>query len=122
MPWKETCPMDEKIKFIALVKSDVYSFAEACRRFGISRKSGYVLVERYEREGAGGHAIAAWALRDEIAARLMQPVEHEQRLELLEPAGHGAAHGRNYCRGQRGPDSRRTAVVQRDRHHGIPRP
>ena len=54
MPWKETCPMDEKIKFIALVKSDVYSFAEACRRFGISRKSGYVLLARYEREGAGG--------------------------------------------------------------------
>jgi len=46
--------MDEKIKFIALVKSDVYSFAEACRRFGISRKSGYVLLARYEREGAGG--------------------------------------------------------------------
>jgi len=54
MPWKQTCPMDEKIKFISLVKSDVYSFAEACRRFGISRKSGYVLLARYEREGAAG--------------------------------------------------------------------
>lgn len=51
MPWKETCPMDEKVKFIAMVKSGAYSFASACRQFGISRKSGYELLARYEAEG-----------------------------------------------------------------------
>jgi transposase InsO family protein len=51
MPWKETCLMDEKIKFIAMVKSDVYSFASTCRQFDISRKTGYELLARYEAEG-----------------------------------------------------------------------
>lgn len=51
MPWEQTCAMDEKIKFIASVKSGIYSFAEVCRQFGVSRKSGYRLMQRYEAEG-----------------------------------------------------------------------
>lgn len=51
MPWKETCLMDEKIKFIAMAKSGLYSFASTCRRFGISRQTGYELMTRYEKEG-----------------------------------------------------------------------
>ena len=51
MAWTETCLMDEKIKFIAMVKSGVYNFAAICRQFGISRKTGYELVTRYEAEG-----------------------------------------------------------------------
>lgn len=56
MAWKETCPMDEKIKFIAMVKSGGYSFASVCRQFGISRQSGYELMARYERDGERGLA------------------------------------------------------------------
>lgn len=51
MPWKETCLMDEKIKFIAMAKSGLYSFASTCRRFGISREAGYELMRRYDAEG-----------------------------------------------------------------------
>ena len=51
MTWTETCLMDEKIKFIAMVKSDLYSFTSTCRQFGISRKTGYALMARYEVEG-----------------------------------------------------------------------
>jgi putative transposase len=51
MPWKETCLMDEKIKFIAMAKSGLYSFASTCRRFEISREAGYELIARYEAEG-----------------------------------------------------------------------
>jgi transposase InsO family protein len=43
--------MDEKIKFIAMVKSGAYSFASTCRQFGISRQSGYELLARYETQG-----------------------------------------------------------------------
>ena len=50
MPWKETCLMDEKIKFIAMAKSGLYSFASTCRRFGVSREAGYELMARYEAE------------------------------------------------------------------------
>ena len=54
MPWNQTCPMDEKIKFIAAVKSGQDNFAEICRQFGISRKSGYKLMQRYEQDGEQG--------------------------------------------------------------------
>lgn len=54
MPWNRTCPMDEKIKFIAAVKSGQDSFAEICRQFQISRKSGYKLMQRYEQDGERG--------------------------------------------------------------------
>jgi putative transposase len=51
MPWKETCLMDEKIKFIAMAQSGIYSFASTCRQFGISRQAGYALMARYEAHG-----------------------------------------------------------------------
>lgn len=51
MPWTETCPMEEKIKFISMVKSGAYSFTATCRQFGISRQAGYKLMRRYEAEG-----------------------------------------------------------------------
>jgi putative transposase len=79
MPWKETCPMDEKVKFIAAVKNEYHSFAEICRQFGISRKSGYKLMQRYEREGERGLAERSRAahthpnaMDEQMAAKLLQ--------------------------------------------------
>jgi putative transposase len=54
VPWKEMCPMDEKLRFIVQVRESEESFAELCRQFGISRKTGYKWVERYEARGAVG--------------------------------------------------------------------
>jgi putative transposase len=55
MPWKETCPMDERMRFItAMMEDDDRSFAELCREFGISRKTGYKWVGRYETLGPRG--------------------------------------------------------------------
>ena len=58
MPWKETCFMDERVRFIAAVaeaeENRSESFAAVCRRFGISRRAGYKWVRRYERDGVYG--------------------------------------------------------------------
>lgn len=58
MPWKETCFMDERVRFIAAVAeaedNRSESFASVCRRFGISRRAGYKWVKRYERDGVDG--------------------------------------------------------------------
>ena len=54
MPWKETCRMEERYEFVREVKSGAYSFAESCRRFGISRPVGYKWMERYADEGIEG--------------------------------------------------------------------
>ncbi len=48
MPWKETTPMDQRVKFVAQYQQGEVSFALLCRQFGISRKTGYKWVERYE--------------------------------------------------------------------------
>jgi transposase InsO family protein len=54
MPWKEVKPMDEKIMFIADHLREVISFSQLCERYGISRKTGYKWVERYQTEGIDG--------------------------------------------------------------------
>lgn len=56
MPWKAICPMDERVHFISLVNEADETFTTLCKRFGISRKTGYKWVERYEARGAEGLA------------------------------------------------------------------
>ena len=51
MPWKATCVMDERLRFVAAAREKAEPFAELCRRYGISRKTGYKLLQRYEVEG-----------------------------------------------------------------------
>src|ERR1700730_2722605 len=46
MPWKECNPMDERLKFIARLL-DGEKMAGLCRQFGISRKTGYKILTRY---------------------------------------------------------------------------
>ena len=54
MPWKETCPMKERSRFVVEQESGRYAMAELCRIFGISRETGYKWVERYKAEGPPG--------------------------------------------------------------------
>lgn len=56
MPWIETEPMNEKMKFITafLNKDSGVTFKELCETFNISSKTGYKYVKRYESEGIDG--------------------------------------------------------------------
>ena len=56
MPWKEVSPMSELLKFVAEFESleGGDSMAELCRRFGISRKTGYKWIRRWRASGAAG--------------------------------------------------------------------
>lgn len=54
MPWKETCAMDERKEFILAALGREASVSELCRRWGISRKTGYKWLERYEEIGSSG--------------------------------------------------------------------
>ena len=54
MPWKETCVMDERLKFVAAYLGQESSMAALCQQFGISRKTGYNLVHRFSLEGLLG--------------------------------------------------------------------
>jgi transposase InsO family protein len=54
MPWAETEPMKERARFIADVEGGLYSMTELCERYGISRRTGYKWLERYEARGPAG--------------------------------------------------------------------
>jgi len=54
MPWKDTSPMNERIKFLACYLSGESTMTDLCNAFGISRKTGYKWIERYNADGPGG--------------------------------------------------------------------
>lgn len=51
MPWKTESKMSLKVDFIDEVLSNRQKFSSLCRKFGISRKTGYKWLKRYQ---AGG--------------------------------------------------------------------
>ena len=51
MPWSETSPMDQRVQFVTDARRGHEEFTMLCRRYGVSRKTGYKWVERYERGG-----------------------------------------------------------------------
>jgi putative transposase len=51
MNWKNTDEYKERIKFIGDWLKDEFSFSDLCKRYGISRKTGYKLINRYKEEG-----------------------------------------------------------------------
>ena len=53
MPWKECSVMDERLRFVAsLLEGE--AMTDVCREFGISRKTGYKIFDRYKDYGARG--------------------------------------------------------------------
>src|SRR6476661_493336 len=51
MPWRVTSPMYERQRFVLDAEHTPAAFAELCRRYGISRKTGYKWLDRYARLG-----------------------------------------------------------------------
>jgi len=54
MPWKEVKPMQQKVLFIADYLRGVSSMSELCAHYGISRKTGYKWINRYQQQGVDG--------------------------------------------------------------------
>jgi transposase InsO family protein len=63
MPWLETGVMDERMSFIVDWQREEYGMAELCRRYGVSRKTGYKLRDRFMAEGMAGLADRSRAPR-----------------------------------------------------------
>ena len=54
MPWLETMPMEERLRFVRDASSDRFTMSELCARYGVSRRIGYKWLARYEEEGRRG--------------------------------------------------------------------
>ena len=75
MPWKETCVMDERMKFIGRLLSGE-KMAPMCREFGISRVTGYKIWSRYQ-------AFGSVALFDQSRAPHKHPNQTPFEIEAL---------------------------------------
>lgn len=54
MPWKDATIMDLRREFVTAADQGTMPFATLCARFGISRKTGYKWVARFQVEGVAG--------------------------------------------------------------------
>src|SRR6185436_11379662 len=54
MPWETGTVSESRARFVLEADECISSFAELCRRHGISRKTGYKWVERYRTHGLEG--------------------------------------------------------------------
>ena len=68
MPWKECHVVDERLRFIARLL-DGEKMARLCAEFGISRKTGYKIYDRYKDCGA-----------EALTDRSRRPYRHANRL------------------------------------------
>jgi putative transposase len=99
MPWKKSCPMTERMKFISRL-IDGESMSSLCREFGISRPTGYKFKKRFEEFGIDGfrdlsrrprghvHQIPRTKIDTIVALRERYgwgPVKLRRRLEDLYP-------------------------------------
>ena len=71
MPWKECHVMDERVRFVARLL-DGEKMAVLCEEFGISRKTGYKIYQRYKEIGAKG-----------LTDRSRRPHRHANQLPTL---------------------------------------
>lgn len=54
MPWKETNVINQRTEFALKGLQEGVNFSGLCQEYGISRKTGYKWLERYQAEGAQG--------------------------------------------------------------------
>jgi len=54
MPWMETSPVEQRERFIRDHRLDLYAMTELCARYGISRKTGYKWLARFDEGGRLG--------------------------------------------------------------------
>jgi putative transposase len=85
MSWKETNAMELRKQFIRDWKRGTRTVMELCAMYGISRKTGYKWIERYEQEGAADPMRGDWALDRSHAAHEVHNRTGEQvRSALIE--------------------------------------
>ena len=70
MPWKECHVVDERLRFVARLL-DGEKMTALCAEFGISRKTGYKIYDRYKDYGVHG-----------LTDRSRRPYRHANQLPL----------------------------------------
>lgn len=88
MPWRVTSPMYERQRFVLDAEHTPGSFAELCRRYGISRKTGYKWLARYAATGPAG--LLERSHRPQACPHATAPALIREILQLRKAWGWGA--------------------------------
>ncbi|MCR9196261.1 MAG: helix-turn-helix domain-containing protein [Hyphomonas sp.] len=70
MPWKVSSVMEERLRFVARLL-DGEAMSDVCRQFGISRKTGYKIYNRYKEHGL-----------EALTDRSRRPYRHANQLPM----------------------------------------
>jgi transposase InsO family protein len=76
MPWREATPVSERSEFVTFANQEQLTMRALCRRFGVSRKTGYKWLARYRDAGLPG-------LADRSRRPLHSPRRSEPEVEAL---------------------------------------
>ena len=82
MPWKEVSAMDQRREFVRLALLEGSNRRELCRRFGISRQTGYECLKRY----AAGDSELADRSRRPLTSPQQSPPEVESAVLVVRDA------------------------------------
>ena len=75
MPWKEVNTVDLRKEFVRLASGGSMDMTTLCQRYGVSRKTGYKWLNRFDREGDSG-------LSDRSRCPHHQPLRSSESVEL----------------------------------------
>lgn len=88
MPWRAVSLMSLRKEFIYMAENNAINFTDLCRRFEISRKTGYKWIQRYRSEGEAG--LADRSRRPHRITRRVDPIIEEQIVSIRKACRWGA--------------------------------
>jgi len=106
MPWKTECISNQRWRFLRQLRAGKSALTELSRRFGISRKTAYKWIARFEQEGRSG-------LQDR--SRQAQSVHNRPGPRWLARVRRARARHPRW-----GPKKLQTVLRQRYRTRGVP--
>lgn len=107
MPWKECTCMSVRLEFVTLALGEGANIALLCRRFGVSRKTGYKWIKRYR--SGGPVALVDASRRPKTSPRISSPEIQQAVVDLRRK--HPAWGGRKIA-----------AILTRRNHPEVPAP
>lgn len=80
MPWAQTDPMSERLRFVTALRKHKSTFSSMCATFGIAPKTGYKWLHQFEAQGPAG--LADRSRRPKSNSRSIAPEVAERLVEL----------------------------------------
>jgi putative transposase len=80
MPWAQTDPMTERLRFVTALRRRKSTFRSLCAVFGVAPKTGYKWLHQFEAEGPAG--LRDRSRRPKSNSRAVSPAMTERLVEL----------------------------------------